>query len=158
MLGLLRHTNQNNDDNSLTDTKQTQTISSPHFTPKFRLMSDSTTTRSRPGLATRAKNTNQRPGKVLTNGRRTCRSSAQMHTDNLKKAEKAAAVISGKKIELGTNNAAVRRRIARHHASTARRPTTAIEQSRSDDVGSANQGPLTVQPVQVLEHTKALYP
>ena len=80
-----------------------------------------------------------------------------MLADNLKKAEKAAAGITAKNIELGTNNAAVTRRIARHHASTVRKPTTAIEQPRSDGVGLApNQGPLTVQPVQVLEHTKAL--
>ena len=41
-------------------------------------MSDPMSTLPRPGLVTRAKNANQRPGKILTNARRTRRSAAQM--------------------------------------------------------------------------------
>lgn len=49
-------------------------------------MSEPTSIGPRPGVVTRAKNANQRPGKILTNGRRTRRSPAERDDD--KKAVK----------------------------------------------------------------------
>lgn len=112
-------------------------------------------TRPRPGLTTRAKNANQRPGKILMSYRRTRRSSPQLATDK-KAAKKATAVIA-------TKNAAIVAHLAQledaHlnlcHASTVGKSTSAIEEPRSDDGGVlGNQSSLAAS-VQVRKRTEA---
>ena len=86
----------------------------------------------RPGLATRAKNVNQRPGKILMSYRRTRRSSTQLAADK-KAAKEAAAVVAAKNATIATRIAQLKDvRLNLRHASTAGKHTTAIEKSRSD--------------------------
>ena len=73
-------------------------------------MSDSMSTRARPGVVTRAKNANQRPGKILTNGRRTRRSPAQMAADK-KVSEETAAVATVKNADVTATKVAPAERI-----------------------------------------------
>lgn len=79
-----------------------------------------------------------------------------------KAAEKAAAVVTAKNIDIGTNNAAITRHVAQFQdadprerlASTVGMPTTGVDHPHSDGVGTGYQGPSTVQAVQVFEGTK----
>lgn len=69
-------------------------------------MSVPMSTHTRPGPVTRAKNANQRPGKILINARRTRRSAAQVAADK-KTAEEAAAAIAVKNGDITARNATV---------------------------------------------------
>ena len=91
-------------------------------------------TRARPGLVTRAKNANQRPGKILTNGRRTRRSPAQMAADK-KVSEETAAVTTVKNADVTATKVAPAERIIqregvhlrKRRASAVRISTIALE-------------------------------
>ena len=125
-------------------------------------MSDSMNTRPRPGLVTRAKNANQRPGKILTNGRRTRRSPAQMAADK-KIAEEATTLIRANNADTTANNDTVARHLRkledehpqRRHTSTVRRSTAPIRQSRSEGIRSGNRGSSLAQAVQAGTSTRS---
>ena len=93
------------------------------------LMSDSMSIRPRPGLATRAKNANQRPGRILINSRRTRRKSAQVASSN---TQDGALDIGRYALALDRiapiNNAEPER----YHARSGLESMTAIEQQESD--------------------------
>ena len=109
----------------------------------------------RPGLTTRAKNVNQRPGKILMSYQHTRRSSTQLAADK-KAAKEAAAVVAAKNATIATCIAQLKDVCLNLcHASTTGKHTTAIEKSCSDSVVLGNQSLLATS-VEVRKHTKAL--
>ena len=124
-------------------------------------MSDSMSTRARPGVVTRAKNANQRPGKILTNGRRTRRSPAQMAADK-KVSEETAAVTAVKNADVTATKVASAERIAqredvhlrKRRASAGKISTIALEPPRPDRAGSGSQRLSVEEAVRVGKRAK----
>lgn len=98
-------------------------------------MSDSMSIRPRPGLATRAKNANQRPGRILISSRRARRSSAHVASS---RTVDGAVVAPGKAFIAGH----LARNLKKNHVSTILKPMVSIEQQGTDSVAQVDQGPL----------------
>ena len=98
-------------------------------------MSNSMSTPPRPGLATRAKNVNQRPGKILMSYRRTRRSSTQLAADK-KAAKEAAAVVAAKNATIATCIAQLKDvRLNLRHASTTGVLISVLQKSTDKQYG-----------------------
>ena len=104
-------------------------------------MSESIEIRPRLGLATRAKNANQRPGKILIDSRRRRRGSARVVADN-----KAEAPAAGHMAQLEDAN------LKQRPTRVVWKSTTTTEQPRSEGVGSGNEV-LSGAPIQARNDT-----
>lgn len=117
-------------------------------------MSNSKSTHSRPGLATRAKNAHQRPGMILINGRRKRRSPSQMASD-AKAAQEAKAVVAAKNASVTVNiEEPGDMHLKQRCASIIPQSKTNVEQPRSDGVESRTRS-RSAAPLQVCKRTTA---